>query len=111
MELEGRVFYQSGEYWMTNQEEGWSCLLEVGSQFEVLVGSQWQAVSMQSGGSRGRYLRFTDGCWTRPAVCMRVRLDSFKNKSHKYPFRGRGGYYREKVRWCDGNNLRIRKHL
>ena len=74
MELEGVLLYQSGEYWMTNQDEGWICPLEVGSQFEVLVGSQWQAVCMQSGGYRGHYLRFADGCWTRPAVCMRVRL-------------------------------------
>ena len=74
MELEGVLLYQSGEYWMTNQDEGWICPLEVGSQFEVLVGSQWQAVCMQSGGYGGRYLLFSDGGWTRPAVCMRVRL-------------------------------------
>jgi len=74
MELIGWLIFADGCYWVCNDAEGWACPFGVGDGVEVLVGGQWQAVTMHSGGYRGRYLRLADGRWTRPALCMQVRV-------------------------------------
>ena len=74
MELIGVLIFGGGQYWVCNQEEAWICPLAVGEWVEVLVGDEWLAMRMQSGGYHGRYLCSVDGQWMRPALCMRVRL-------------------------------------
>jgi hypothetical protein len=74
MELIGVLTFGEGQYWVCNQEEAWACLLEVGDRVEVLMGGEWQAVTMLSGGYHGRYFCGMDGQCMRPALCMRVRV-------------------------------------
>lgn len=74
MELVGRLMMCEDQYWVRNTDEAWAWPFEVGSFAEVMVGGAWQAVTMQSGGYRGIYLRFADGGWARPAVSMWVRV-------------------------------------
>ena len=74
IEMIGMLVFCDGEYWVCNAEEEWVWPFQVGEQAEVQVGGCWHRATMQSGGYRGRYLRFADGRWARPAVCMPVRL-------------------------------------
>lgn len=68
MDLIGVLIFGKGQCWGCNGEEAWTCPLEVGDWVEVLVGGEWQAVTMWSGGYYGRYFCGADGRW------MRVRL-------------------------------------
>ncbi|HEY6541617.1 MAG TPA: hypothetical protein VIZ18_11790 [Ktedonobacteraceae bacterium] len=74
MELIGCLVCVDGCYWVYNQAEEWVWPFEVGECAEVLVSGQWLAMTMHSGGYRGRYLRAIDGRWLRPALCMQVRV-------------------------------------
>ena len=74
MELIGLLTFGEGEYRVYNEQEGWACPFVVGDRAEVLLGGQWQAVSMKSNGCGGHYLRLADGRWLRPALRMQVRI-------------------------------------
>lgn len=74
MELIGCLVFVDGCYWVCNQAEAWVWPFEVGESAEVLIGGEWQAMTMYSGGYRGRYLCAADGRWLRPALCMQVRV-------------------------------------
>ncbi len=74
MELIGWLIFDGGCYWVCNEKEGWVCPFGVGDSAEVQAGGQWLAVTMQSGRYGGWYLRFADGRWLRPALCMQVRV-------------------------------------
>ena len=74
MELIGCLVFVEGCYWVCNQTEAWVWPFEVGERADVLVGNEWLAMTMHSGGYHGRYLRAADGRWLRPALCMQVRV-------------------------------------
>jgi hypothetical protein len=74
MELIGCLVFADGCYWVCNQTEGWVCPFGVGDTLDIFVGGEWLAMTMKSGGYRGRYLRAVDGRWLRPALCMQVRV-------------------------------------
>ena len=60
MELIGWLIFADGCYWVCNDAEGWACPFGVGDGVEVLVGGQWQSVTMQSGGYRASQRQSTD---------------------------------------------------
>jgi hypothetical protein len=74
MELIGCLVCADGCYWVCNHQEEWAWPFNVGESADVLVGGEWLAMTMHSGGYRGRYLRAVDGRWLRPALCMQVRV-------------------------------------
>jgi hypothetical protein len=77
------IGYSDGEYVVVDARGSVVAVLAPGAVFEVWMGSQWQAVSLHSGGYRGCYYLTTSGERGRLALCMRVRLGEVSTTSEQ----------------------------
>lgn len=60
-EREWLVSHVAGEVTLIERGRGTCGALPVGAVFDLWTGSQWQRVTFQSGGYRGRYVEQADG--------------------------------------------------